>query len=119
MTIHDQFAMKGFAIGRVLSSEMCRGIQTAQGMNFGPSIEQVKELTYFVYDEANRCTNTYNLLNEPPAAGANTAMISHAGFSCPIIDSLAWGEAAVFKPNPGGSATFITRVAWNQWAALP
>jgi hypothetical protein len=118
-TIHDQFAMKRFTVGRVLSSEMCRGIQTAQGMNFGPSIEQLKELTYFVYDEANRCTNTYNLLNEAPAAGTNTAMVSHAGFACPTIDSLAWGEAAIFKPNPGGSPTFITRVAWNQWAALP
>lgn len=117
-TIHDQFAAKGITVGRVLSSEMCRGIGTAQGLQFGPVIEQVRELTYFVYDEANRCTNTYNLLNEAPAAGTNTALISHAGFSCPTIDSLAWGEGAIFKPG-SGSPTFIQRVPWNSWSTLP
>jgi phosphohistidine phosphatase SixA len=104
-TIHDQFAMKGISVSRVLSSEYCRALQTAQGMNFGPTIEQVQELTYFVYDEANRCANTYALLNQQPAAGTNTAMVSHAGFSCPTIDSLAWGEAAIFKAYGGTSCT--------------
>ena len=129
-TIRTQFMQKGIVVGRVLSSEMCRAIQSAQswrdsnnvlhqGFDFGPPLELVKELTYFVYDEANRCTNTYNLLNETPAAGTNTAMVSHAGFNCPLIDSLAWGEAAIFKPNPGGQPTFMTRVAYNQWGALP
>lgn len=129
-TIRNQFMQKNIVVGRVLSSEMCRAIQSAQswrdsnnvlhqGFDFGPPVEQLKELTYFVYDEANRCTNTYNLLNEPPTPGTNTAMVSHAGFSCPIIDSLAWAEAAIFKPNPGGSPTFITRVQYSQWSTLP
>jgi hypothetical protein len=135
-TIHDAFARgvrtdgpSGAAqdhpeltvpVGRVLSSEYCRGIQTAQGMNFGPAIEQVKELTYFVYDEANRCNNTMGLLNTPPARGTNTAMVSHAGFSCPTIDSLAWGEAAIYKPVPGTSGPlFIARVPYNKWSTLP
>src|SRR5205814_3946613 len=34
-TIHDQFASKGISVARVLSSELCRGVQTAQGLNFG------------------------------------------------------------------------------------
>ena len=129
-TIRNQFMQKGIVVGRVLSSEMCRAIQSAQswrdsnnvlhqGFDFGPQLELVKELTYFVYDEVNRCTNTYQLLNEPPAAGTNTALVSHAGNSCPILDSLAWGQAAIFKPTPGGAPTFIKSVRYDEWAGLP
>src|SRR6185436_19626568 len=84
-TIHNQFAAKGISIGRVLSSEMCRGRQTAEAFSFGPTIELRQDLTYFVYDEVNRCKNTYLLLNEIPAAGKVTALVSHAGNVCPTL----------------------------------
>ena len=118
-TIHTQFANRGFTVGKVISSEFCRAIETAQGFNFGPVIEQSQVLTYFVYDEAQRCTNTLGLLNTVPATGTNTALVSHAGFTCAVIDSLAWGEAAIYRPNPGGNPTFIGRVPWNGWMTLP
>lgn len=118
-TIHAQFAAKGFTVGKVLSSEFCRAVETAQGLDFGPPIELSQALTYYVYDEAQRCVNTMALLNTPPAAGTNTAMVSHAGFTCATIDALAWGEAAVYRPVPGGAARFIARVPWNGWSLLP
>ena len=118
-TIHTQFATRGFTVGRVLSSEFCRAIETAQGFNFGPAIEQSQVLTYFVYDEGQRCTNTLTMLNTAPAVGTNTALVSHAGFTCPVIDSLAWGEAAIYRPNRGGQPIFVARVPWNGWMTLP
>ncbi len=118
-TIHTAFVTRGFPIGRVISSEFCRAVETAQGFNFGPAIEQSQVLSYYVYDEAQRCANTLALLNTSPSSGTNTAMVSHAGFTCPIIDSLAWGEAAIYRPMDASAPRFIGRVGWNGWTALP
>lgn len=121
-TISGQFAAQHFSVGRVLSSEFCRCIQTAQGFGFGPTIELSADLTYFVYAEAQRCAKSLALLNQPPIAGTNTALIGHAGFSgaCAPLDALAWSEAAIFRPaTDGGAPLYITRVPWNGWACLP
>ena len=32
---------------------------------------------------------------------------------------LAWGEAAVFKPDGVGGSTFVQRVLFSEWATLP
>jgi hypothetical protein len=139
--IRQGFMQRGITVGRVISSEYCRNVQTAQGMNFGPAIEQRPEVTYFVYDEDNRCSLSYGLLNATPAPGTNTAIVNHAGFTCPVLDSLAWAEAAIFKPRaptgrmctgPSGCMSdegcvagqcvkplFITRLTHTQWATLP
>ncbi|MCK6589039.1 MAG: hypothetical protein L6Q76_15820, partial [Polyangiaceae bacterium] len=84
-----------------------------------PAIEQEQDLTYFVYDEASRCADTMVMLSEAPAAGTNTAHISHAGNACPYLDQLAWGEAAIFKPDGAGGATYIARVLASEWLTLP
>jgi phosphohistidine phosphatase SixA len=118
--IGQQMRSMGIPIGRVVSSEYCRCIQTAENMAFGPTIETSQGLTYFVYDEANRCATNYDLIEEAPAAGTNTAIIGHAGFatSCATIGSLAWSECAIFKPDGQGGATLIGRLLWNQWGTL-
>jgi hypothetical protein len=119
--IGQAFDARGIPVGRVLSSEYCRNVHTAELMDFGPTIEQTPGITYFVYDEVNRCQNTRTLLAQAPAAGTNTAIIGHAGFSsaCPPIDSLAWGEAIVFKPDGLGGSTPVARVSAGSWTALP
>ncbi len=111
--------MLGVPFGKVLSSEFCRCKTTAELFDLGPAVETRPELTYYVHDEANRCTLTYDLLETTPAPDTNTALVSHAGFVCPVLDALAWGEAAIFKPDGMGGATFITRVLWDGWDALP
>jgi hypothetical protein len=104
-----------------VSSEFCRNVGTAVLMDFGPMIEERSDITYFVYDEANRCTNSYALIAEVPAAGTNTALIGHAGFTgtCPVLGALAWSEAAIFKPDGIGGQTLVARLLWNEWSALP
>ncbi len=99
MAVRAWFQMNGVTVGRVLTSEFCRCFTTAQQFMFGPTIEQSGDLTFFVYEESLRCAKSFRLLNETPAMGTNTGLVSHAGFTCPTLDSLAWGEAAIFKPQ--------------------
>ena len=110
---------RGIPVGRVLASEFCRCMKTAELMSFGPAIEPSPDITYYVYDEANRCAKSMDLLAEAPAAGGNTALVSHAGFTCPTLDALAWGEAAIYKPDGAGGTSLVARVLWDQWATLP
>lgn len=119
--VRTYFMTRAIPVSRVLSSEYCRCFTTATGFQLGPTVEQLPELTYYVYDEANRCRDSLALANQPPAAGTNVALVGHGGFpvACDPLGSLAWGEAAVFKPQPSGAALLVTRVLASQWAALP
>ncbi|MFN2427854.1 MAG: hypothetical protein ABR587_15565, partial [Candidatus Binatia bacterium] len=119
IAIGDDFATLGITVGRVISSEFCRNVETAALMDFGPVIEESQELTFFVYDEAQRCSNTFVMLGEEPAPGTNTALIGHSGNACVPLSSLAWSEAAIYKPDGMGGATFIDRVTHDAWLTLP
>lgn len=117
--IGDAFAARGIPVGRVRTSEFCRNVETASGMDFGPAIEEIPDLTYFVYNEASRCSLTFAMLAEAPPAGTNGALIGHAGNSCPPLSALAWAEAAVYKPDGLGGATYVDRVLAGAWLSLP
>jgi hypothetical protein len=120
-TIGVEMRRLGVPFGRVLSSEFCRNTETAVRMALGPVPETLPSLTLFVYQNA-RCADTYALLGEVPEPGTNTALIGHSGFGsplCPVLESLQWSEAAIFKPDGLGGAEFVTRVLWNAWSALP
>ena len=118
--IGADFDRLAIPIGRVASSEFCRNFTTAALMSLGPTTELRPDITFFVYDEAGRCDASYALIDEVPAAGTNTAIIGHAGFTgtCPILSSLAWSEAAIFKPDGNGGNVFVTRLLWNAWAGF-
>jgi phosphohistidine phosphatase SixA len=121
-SIGQVFRERGIPVGRVLSSEFCRNVSTAELMDFGPVIEQRPEITFFVYDEANRCANAYALIAEMPAAGTNTALIGHTAYpppGCPILEELAWSEAAVFKPDGAGGSVFVVRIRVGDWPQVP
>ncbi|WP_170229342.1 histidine phosphatase family protein [Polyangium fumosum] len=110
---------RGFPFGRVLASEFCRCMRTAELMNLGPMVEENQGITGFAYDEAGRCAATMALAAEAPAPGTNGALVGHSGHQCGVLDALAWGEAAVYKPDGKGGAIYITRVDSSAWAALP
>lgn len=115
------FQANGVRFGRVLSSEFCRAVRTAEGLQLGPVIEPLPQLTYFVYDEANRCRDTSSLLNGQPAARTNTVLVGHGLYpaSCPVLGSLGPAEALVYKPQLGAPPLFLTRLSASQWGALP
>jgi phosphohistidine phosphatase SixA len=118
-TVGAAFATRGIPIGRVLSSEFCRAVQTAELMDFGPPIEESQALTFFVYDEADRCADTFQLLAQKPPSDGNTALIGHAGNTCPPLSTLSMGSAAIYKPNGSGAPIFIDTVISAEWETLP
>lgn len=113
--IGNFFRDQAIPVGRVVSSEFCRCVTASTLMNFGPAIEQDPGITFFVYDEPNRCAHALAHMAELPAAGTDTAVIGHAGFTCPLLDLLAMGEAAVYRPDGAGGAEYITRVTSDAW----
>jgi phosphohistidine phosphatase SixA len=116
--IGQGFDTAGIPVGRVVASEFCRTRTTAELMDLGPTIETNQGITFFVYDEPNRCASANILLAEPPATG-NTVVVGHAGFTCDVLGQLNMGEGAIFKPVSGGPTVFIARVLPDDWATLP
>ncbi|MEM6789101.1 MAG: histidine phosphatase family protein [Myxococcota bacterium] len=115
----DALKARGIPFSAVLSSEFCRCFTTAELMDLGPPVEQLPDLTYFVYGDALRCERVYDLIETVPADDTNVALIGHAGFVCPVLDALQQGDAAIFKPDGEGDAILIQVVKWNQWSSLP
>ena len=115
------FQASGVVVSHVLSSEFCRAVRTAEGFQLGPQVEQLTSLTWFVYDEPNRCRDAVSMLNAPPALGTNVVHVGHVQYpaACPVLDSLEPAEAAIYKPSLGAPPRFIARVAPLQWGLLP
>ena len=109
-------------IGRMLSSEYCRCYTTADLMGFSLPTQQSKDITYYVYDEANRYANTMKLTSSQPIDTQNSLLVIHAGFSvvpspAPLND-LAWGDAAIFKLATGQTATYVATIKVAEWIEL-
>jgi phosphohistidine phosphatase SixA len=121
-TIGAAFHARDFPVGRVVSSEYCRCVQTAELMNFGPPIQTDQGITSLVYDEAKRCTHALDLIAERPKSNTNTVIIAHAMFTtCPTVEItfLQMGDGAIYKPGGAGGAVYIATVTAAEWATLP
>ncbi|MEZ4905449.1 MAG: hypothetical protein R2822_28635 [Spirosomataceae bacterium] len=110
-------------IGRVLSSEYCRCYTTADLMNTGVATQQLKDITYYVYDEANRYANTIKAASNQPVDNQNTVLVIHGGFSGALpnpapLNALNWSDAAVFQLVAGQTAKYITTIRANEWIEL-
>lgn len=116
------FSTNGIPVSRVLSSEFCRANATASGFALDAGvIEQVQALTYFAFDEPNRCRDATSLLNAQPAVGTNVVHVGHVEYpaACPVLDSLNFAEAAIYRPQLGAPPRYIARVGTTQWSTLP
>ncbi|MCU0391591.1 MAG: histidine phosphatase family protein [Thermoflexibacter sp.] len=102
-------------VGKVISSEYCRTIQTAQLMNFGLTIETSQALTFSVYDEQRRVLNTVQLAKAQTINNRNSIFTTHccggttgAPSALTAILTMDMGDASILKLNPNGAdPTFI------------
>ena len=94
-------------------------MQTAELADFGAPTELSPAITFFVYEEDGRCDASRALLAVRPAAGTNTALVSHAGNVCPPLSSLGMGGAALYRPDGAGGTAFVAELDWDDWATLP
>ncbi len=103
-------------VSKVISSEYCRCLQTAQLMKLVPNVETSQVLSYYVYDEINRYANTFALVKQQTIGRQNVIFVTHVGFpSIPanlnrILSILNMGDAAVFKLNPNGAEPTVVQV---------
>ena len=119
--IGDALTTRAVPISRVHTSELCRAVQTAQLLSLpGVTITTDAALTYFVYDEADRCGLIATELAVPPDPGANALYVGHAGFAgpCDPLASLAEGEAMIYRVEPAAIRRIQT-VSATAWASLP
>ena len=118
---------KGWAVGgavdrsHTLTLTPDTAVKVAKGSKLVVTIEQTTTLTYFVYDEVNRCRDTSSLLNAAPAMGTNVVHVGHVDYpaTCAVLGSLNPAEAAIYKPTLGAPPRYVARVAASQWVALP
>jgi phosphohistidine phosphatase SixA len=105
------------------TSEFCRCKQTAEYFNLGVPNKTIKDLTFFVYDEANRYDNTTKFFSARPLTPKNYFVVGHAGYgktpSPAPLASLNWGDAAVFKQVAVGTEPkYIKTITVGEWVNL-
>ncbi len=109
----------GTPVTRILSSEFCRCIQTAELMELGPRIIEDTAITFFVYDEPNRPANTYERISvQGVPEGELTVFIGHSVGGSPPFGPMDQGDVILFRPVPGGEAEFVARVRTNDLTEL-
>jgi hypothetical protein len=107
-------------IDKIISSDVCRVIETAKLMDVAP-LEINEDLhrgpkrpDHRVHEARNR------LLASAPAAGTNRLLAGHmqAGESPEDRLFLDLGEIIVFRPNSGGRPVPVARVRAGEWQAI-
>jgi phosphohistidine phosphatase SixA len=103
-------------VGRMVASEFCRTISTADLMKFDIPTQTSKDLTYYIYDEPNRYANSMKVATAQPIDDKNSVLVIHAGFTGTIpspspLSNLNWGDAAVFQLVTGQPPKYISTIA--------
>lgn len=106
-----------------MSSEFCRCKQTIQYFNLGLPNKEYAALTYYIYGDATRFTNTINLYASKRITTKNYLAVTHAGFptvpNAGPLNDLNWGDCAVYKLNPNGAIpTYVKTIPVTDWVAL-
>jgi hypothetical protein len=83
-------------------------------------IEQEPDLTYFVYDEANRLRRLNGHARRAARGRHQHAHISHAGLLLPILDQTRVGaRPPSSSPTARAARSFIASVLASQWLTVP
>jgi len=116
------FRRLAIPVDRVLSSALCRTVDTAT-LAFGRA-EQTLDLTSLPQagndaEEQRRIEALRRLLSTAPPPGQNTVLVGHLfNIQRAAEISLAEGEAAVFAPRGEGRFEVVDTVSPEEWEAL-
>jgi broad specificity phosphatase PhoE len=112
----------GIPVGSVYSSEYCRALEYSRLAFTTAQPERSLDLTDPLTEQqkADSVQTVKRLLGTMPTAGTNTILVSHSlnirlavGVELPVE-----GEAAVFRVDPSGMSTLVTRVMPTDWPIL-
>ncbi|HSK40296.1 MAG TPA: histidine phosphatase family protein [Arenibaculum sp.] len=118
-------------VGKVLSSEYCRAVETAKLAfgegNFTTEFDITGVGAFMTVDPENGGPRlieaTRRRLAEVPEPGKNIVLISHihkepGPVAEKVFSEIVEGEAAVFRPDGNGAYTLAGRLKVEDWAAL-
>ncbi len=121
------FKALNIPVGKVLSSEFCRGWQHAEAMfgkgGYTVTADLSVPLSYPGVSEADRALNNTRinrLLSEVPPAGRNTVLVSH-GVNVLLAAGYhpnTQGEAVIFRPQGQGRYTRLGSVLPGDWTRV-
>jgi phosphohistidine phosphatase SixA len=120
--IGNAFRELAIPVGTVLSSALCRTLDTAN-LAFGRA-EQSVDLTSLPQagseaEEERRVMALRGLLKTEPPSGLNTVLVGHLFNIQRAADiSIAEGEAAVFDPRGEGDYALMATVSPQEWLML-
>lgn len=106
-------------IGKVISSEFCRCVKSAETLNLTLPIEISPAITYWVYGDNERYQKTLVLINAQTKNDKNIILMGHSFTSSePGIPNLQMGDAAIYKLSSGNQAEFVTIIKTTDWTIL-
>jgi hypothetical protein len=121
LTIGLTMKRLGIRVSTTVSSEFCRCYETAVLMSTGVHIGLLPGLTMTVYSEDVRKRGMDSLVRLFPVVNStNTVIVTHGiPFSDTLynrIQTLAWGDAAIYRPQVNGQPQFVGFVRVGVWA---
>ena len=125
----QQFKQLNIPVGRVVSSPVCRCIESAwysfKDVTVDSSLNGVYERDSngkFIINESVTeayAVNLRRILTDSPNQGSNTVLFAHSSNILALTGlKLNQGEAAVFKPDGQGHFVLISRVKLEEWQRL-
>ncbi len=128
-SLGKQFEQLNISVGQVISSPVCRCIESAW-FSFGKvtidsSLNGVYERDNtgkFIINEAvteEFAINLRRILVKVPEEGSNTLLFAHSSNILALTGlKLQQGEAAIFKPDGQGHFMYVSRVKLDDWEHL-
>lgn len=118
--IGDALRALKIPIGQVISSEMCRALETAKLVSVGmvtinEDLHRMPKRPDHKFHEGRA-----KLIAAAPAAGTNTLLVGHMQYGNGQDQRLFMqlGEIIVFRPQSGGSPDVVAHVRSEDWTKL-
>jgi broad specificity phosphatase PhoE len=120
----DAMRALGIPVGRVLSSEYCRAVETARLMALGPP-ETTRNImnmraAAFVGGRQAVIRRAQRVLSTPPGDGTNTVIVGHGNLMRAATDAYPGeGGSGIYWPKPSGTGfVLVAKLSAVDWAAL-
>ncbi len=106
-------------IGKTISSEFCRCIETIAFMRLDLPIETTPAITFEIYGENDRYQRLLNLAAAQPLNDKLTLMSGHLFPNNSGGPPLQQGDAAIYRQTPnGGPVQFVKIIPLRDWTRL-
>jgi hypothetical protein len=105
-------------VGKIISSEFCRCVESAELLDLGLPIERSSDITFIIYGEETRYERTMRLAGELSLGDKLVILMSH---SFPLNSpgpGLNQGDAAVYWQENIGNVNLETIISLQDWIAL-